>query len=359
MNKRDVFLFFPCNGNIGGAERRLVRSFSKIMSTEPTFRFVIGLLPVKDIDRDRVKENYRALTDAEILFFDSKRALFRYVKKSAHTCVCYTDCSYRCLPVLLAAKVSRKKRYMCCVDTVGSSQNLKPKLRQYLYNLDVRMSDRIDCLYPSHTEQLKQKFKRKPITCTACSFTDMDVYVPAFPKRKTITFLGRLQEGKGIRLFVEAALNIKEAIRANGFTCEIYGSGAQQPEIEKLINENGCEDIIRLCGHVDSSVGILKSSRIFCSLQPYGNYPSQSLLEAMACGNYCIVTDTSDSHLLMNDSFGTLIEQKPDALSAALIQAMIIPEERYREIARCSREFLHNNHTVDISASYYYQFLNG
>ena len=358
MSNKKVFLFFPGQERLGGAERRIIRSFCKIKKTDPDFDFVVGLLAVGKINHNYVRELYSSLGEFDLIIFDKKMQIFNHVRKQKYTCVVYTDCSFRCLPVLFAATISKKRKYMLCVDTIGSSQNLKPSLRQILYNLDIKMSDRIDCLYPSNTKELKERFKNKTISCTACSFTDMDRFTPLFPKEKTITFLGRLQEDKGIRLFVDSAIEIAEEIRKKGFVCKIYGSGVQKDEIENIIKETHCEDIIHLCGQIEDSADVLRVSTIFCSLQKYGNYPSQSLLEALACGNYCIVTDTADSHLLINDNYGALIKQERAALSKALIQAMDIPIDRYKQISESSRAFLYNNHSLEKSAEYYNKLLD-
>lgn len=353
MKSNNVFLFFPCNGNIGGAERRLVRSFTRIMQREIGFRFTLGLLPVKKIEKDKIVQEYRQLTNAPIVVFKNKPKVFSHILHTSYDYVCYTDCSFRCLPALIASLVSRKKRLMICADTIGSSQSLKPRLKQTLYNIDIRLSNRIDCLYPSNTEILKAKFKHKPISCTPCSFTDMEKYRPIYPKRKEIVFLGRLIECKGIMLFAEAVVSISDEIRAKGFICNVYGSGNQEKEIIRIIEEHGCTDIVHIQGHINDSAEALHRSMIFCSLQTYGNYPSQSLLEALACGNYCIVTDVSDSHLLIKDSFGSLIEQNKETLAAALLKAMEILADQYEAIGKESREFLLNHHTVERSAEYY------
>ena len=169
---------------------------------------------------------------------------------------------------------------------------------------------------------------------------------------KRIIFLGRLKETKGINEFINACINAKLEIRENGYKCEIYGAG-QTEELQKRIDETGCNDIIAIKGHINDSQKILQSSRVFCSLQKYGNYPSQSLLEAMSCGNYCIVSDIRDSDRLIKPEFGCLVDQNPKAIAHAIITAMNIPTEQYPAIANAARAFLLENHTVEKSALHY------
>ena len=351
--EHQIFVFFPCEGKIGGAERRLIRTFTFIENRNPSFSFTIGLLSLSQIDEKAAKKAYRAFTNLPIIFFHSGSEIFNHVKRAGYRVVCYTDCSYRCLPVLLGAKFGQKKRLMMCTDTMGSSQHLRPWLRQALYNLDIRLSDRIDCLYPGNTKLLQSKFKNKKITCTPCSFTDMDKYFPIYPKKKEIIFLGRLVDFKGITLFVNAMINIAEDIRQNGFQCYIYGHGELEEEIKNTITKNNCGDIIHCMGHIADSSEVLPQSMIFCSLQTLGNYPSQSMLEAMACGNYCIATNTYDSYLLIEDGFGQLVEQSEKDLSDAVVKAMHFSDDEYHRIAEYAQVFLRNNHSIEISSDYF------
>lgn len=352
-SKHKIFVFFPCEGKIGGAERRLIRTFTFVKNRNTDFDFTIGLLSLSQLNEKKVKSAYRKFTDFPILFFHNRLDLFNHVKRNDYQVVCYTDCSYRCLPVLLGAKIGQKKRLMMCTDTMGSSQHLRPRLRQALYNFDIRFSDRIDCLYPSNTKLLQSMFKKKKITCTPCSFTDMDRYYPVFPKKKEIVFLGRLVDFKGINLFVNAMIDIAKDIRRADFQCYIYGHGELEEEIKETIERHNCTDIIHCMGHIADSSEVLSRSRIFCSLQTMGNYPSQSMLEAMACGNYCIATNTYDSYLLIEDGFGQLIEHNEKDLSNALLRAIQFSDDEYQTIAEEARGFLNKNHTIEISSNYF------
>ena len=357
--QKEIFVFFPCDGKIGGAERRLIRTFDYISKSNSLFKFQIGFLVITEINEDEVINEYRMFTDLPIMCFYSQSKIYKHVKKSDYDIVCYTDCSYRCLPILLAAKLSKKKSVMMCTDTMGSSRHLRPYVRQMLYDFDVKMSDRIDCLYPSNTKLLQSKFLKKTITCTPCSFTDMEKFKPAFPKKKEIVFLGRLVDFKGIRLFVNSMITIAQEIRNEGYQCYIYGHGELEEEIKATVSENNCDDIIHCLGHIPDSNKVLAKSRVFCSLQTMGNYPSQSMLEAMACGNYCIVTDTYDSYLLIDDSFGTLVNQDEKSFSDAVVHAMKFSEEQYKYISKNARDFLHKKHNIQLSAEYFTDLFTG
>ena len=355
--RKRVFIFVPSNGKIGGAERRITRSMDIIANQTPNIEFLIGLLHIESFDESKVLEDYKEFTQLPFMFFSSKWKLFKFVQKSSFDCVIYTDCSYRCLPVLAGAFVSKKKRIMICANTLGSSQNLS-WIKQQLYNIDIKFSDRIDCLYPYGTQLLKRIFKNKRITCTPCSFTDLNKFKPNPVKEKKIVFLGRIINIKGADLFVQSAISVCDELRKNGYKCEIYGFGDLENNLKDLVKKNRCNDVIIFNGHIEDSAEVLSTSIAFCSLQTYGNYPSQSLLEALACGNYCIVTDTYDSELLVPDDCGTLVEQDTESIAKAMSALINTPIESINTSANTAREFIMQNHTAERSAEYYKELLN-
>lgn len=356
MNKKKVFLFFPGVEMLGGAERRIIRSFCEIKKSDQSFEFVVGLLLVGNADKDKVVKLYKTLGEFKIIIFEKKIQLFNHVRQQKYDCVIYTDCSIRCLPVLCAATISKKRKIMVCANTLGSSQNL-PYIKQLFYNFDLRLSDRIDCLYPYSTQLLQKKFKKKNITCTPCSFTDLNKYKPGRIKEKKIVFLGRIIRIKGADLFVRASIIVSEELKKHGYKCEIYGNGDMETHLKGLVKENNCEDVISFKGHIDNSVEILEKSMVFCSLQTYGNYPSQSLLEALACENYCIVTDTYDSKLLVPKGCGVLVEQDIDSIAKAIASTVSIPIEKLNTVSNKAREFIKQNHTLKRSAEYYKELI--
>jgi glycosyltransferase involved in cell wall biosynthesis len=99
-------------------------------------------------------------------------------------------------------------------------------------------------------------------------------------------------------------------------------------------------------GHVEIPMEKLENSLIFVSLQQIENYPSQSLLEAMATGNAVIATDVGLTHLLVNEEMGIRIDYNVDSLVNA-IEYLYNNEVKACLMGKKGSQFVRDNHTVD------------
>ena len=52
------------------------------------------------------------------------------------------------------------------------------------------------------------------------------------------------------------------------------------------------------------------------------NYPSQVLLESIACGNYIVATDNVDTDRIVKDKFGCLVDNSPDNIASGICKAI-------------------------------------
>jgi glycosyltransferase involved in cell wall biosynthesis len=97
---------------------------------------------------------------------------------------------------------------------------------------------------------------------------------------------------------------------------------------------------------------VLARTKIFVSLQRYENYPSQSLLEAMASGCAVIATDVGDTRLLLDESCALLIPRDADALAAA-IRSLLDDGPRRAALGEAARARVLKDHTVERFAVYF------
>ena len=225
----------------------------------------------------------------------------------------------------------------------------------YLHN--VQLSSQLDCLYPTNFKLLKDKFPQKKILLTPGSFTDLKKFYPDTNKEKYIIFSGRLIKEKGILLFIEAIVAIKNEIILKDYKVIILGDGNLKEKIEQIIQDNELQKYVEI-KYTLNVEKIVRKGKIFCSLMPDGNYPSQSLIEALSCGLFCIVTDTGDSHLMIRNSFGILIKQNKEELIKALKQAMSLSEKDYQEIKSSAVNFIKENYTIDKSEEHYRKIID-
>jgi glycosyltransferase involved in cell wall biosynthesis len=78
-------------------------------------------------------------------------------------------------------------------------------------------------------------------------------------------------------------------------------------------------------------------------LQVLENYPSQSLLEAMACGNAVVATDVGETWRLVDDENGIRAPPRPDAIADAIVELLTNPD--LPQLAFASRQRVLEEHT--------------
>jgi glycosyltransferase involved in cell wall biosynthesis len=170
------------------------------------------------------------------------------------------------------------------------------------------------------------------INVAPCSFSDYSRCRPASHKEKSVVFLARFVAEKGPLLLAEAMA----AVVANHPDVHFYflGRGYLQPEIEAQVAAQQLADHVSI-RFDPQPTDVLNRSAIFVSLQHFNNYPSQSLLEAMACGNAVVATDVGETHRLVDETVGLRIEPEAPALAEALNRLLDSPDlPRLQQTAR-------------------------
>jgi len=174
-----------------------------------------------------------------------------------------------------------------------------------------------------------------------CSFIDYsDTRIGK--KKNMVAFSGRLHPIKNPFLFVEAIGIICE--KRDDVEFVIMGHGPLEAEVRARVEELGVMDRVRV-GHESNPAGILSQAMVFVSLQNINNYPSQALIEAMACGCAVVASDEGETHLLVNNDTGVLVSLSSDEVADAVIQ-MIDNPDRTQDLGRAGRELVTQSHTV-------------
>ncbi|TAL11323.1 MAG: glycosyltransferase [Nitrospirae bacterium] len=159
------------------------------------------------------------------------------------------------------------------------------------------------------------------------SAVDTARFQPALKKQPWVVFAGRLVEEKNPVLFVEAMPTILRAVP----TARIFllGEGPLRPMVEQALERSGVRDAVTT-GFLPDLVPIFGPARVFVSLQRQDNYPSQSLLEAMASGAATVATDVGLTWKLVDETTGIRVKPNPDDIAGAVIALL-------KEPARCER----------------------
>lgn len=217
------------------------------------------------------------------------------------------------------------KRYRTVVSLFDSSISRRP--RRFMKNISE--ADVFDVLNPLVAKKFELfGLPREKLNVTPCSFIDYSK-VPSINqeiKDNSIVFSGRLTDIKGVNLFLNASKIIKTRCGSK-YKFIIMGDGPQRSYVKRKIKNSNLTNV-HYIGFVPTPMSVLSGSKIFCSLQDDSNYPSQSLIEAMACGCAVIATDVGDTRLLIDEDVGILIlPDRPDSLADALCNLLESPEK--------------------------------
>jgi glycosyltransferase involved in cell wall biosynthesis len=157
------------------------------------------------------------------------------------------------------------------------------------------------------------------------------------PSDKSILFVGRLAEKKGLEYLLRALPDVLS--RVPGATLTVVGDGPLRPDMEGLAGELGVRDSVRFAGgQPHSSLQEFYSShRIFAMpsvVARSGDTEGMpvALLEAMVAG--CSVVATSVGgipEVVIPGRTGLLVEPRsPDALADAIVRLLASPETARR-----------------------------
>jgi glycosyltransferase involved in cell wall biosynthesis len=165
----------------------------------------------------------------------------------------------------------------------------------------------------------------------------------------SVSFASRLEMDKNPVLFTQVATDLGRKFPDVKF--HIMGEGKLEDEIKSIIKDYTNSNII-FHGFHPQPVTVFKESSVFISIQTTNNYPSQSVLEAMACGNVIISSDVGDTRMFVNENNGTLISLGYSALKDA-IEYYIMNPEIAKSKGLYAAKYVKEQHTIEKISQYY------
>jgi glycosyltransferase involved in cell wall biosynthesis len=226
----------------------------------------------------------------------------------------------------------------------------------YSFNNIMEKADYVDFLSPYILEGIKKRsvgIKDEAVSVAPCSFIDYSKCSSGDKSSFEIAFSARLEPDKNPMLFLEAARVIHQKYPDVKF--RIMGEGTLVKEIESFINENQLNGVIDFRFHKNPPE-VFSNTSVFVSLQTGTNYPSQSVLEAMACGNAVIASNTGDTNLFINEDNGLLIEISLNELVNA-IEKLINNKELTLRLGMNAREYAMKDHTAERYIGYFTELI--
>lgn len=224
--------------------------------------------------------------------------------------------------------------------------------KYYSFNHIMENADVVDFLSPYILQGVRQRnirISENAITVAPCSFIDYSKCSIGDKSNFEIAFSARLEPDKNPLMFLEAAKVIHQKYPAVKF--HIMGEGTLVNEIGKFIQENDLLETVIFKFHKNPPE-VFANTSIFVSLQSGTNYPSQSVLEAMACGNAVIACNTGDTGLFISENNGLLINLDVNELVSA-IEKLINDTSLAKKLGENGRQYAVTNHTSEKYIEYF------
>ena len=140
-------------------------------------------------------------------------------------------------------------------------------------------------------------------------------------------FVGRFTEQKGIDILLRALLKMRDRFAL--FRVWLVGEGPLQTQLEQCVAKEGLEKVVQFLGYREDIPAVLRASDVFVLPSRYEAMP-MSLLEAMASGLPCVVSDVGDNARLVEDGVTGFVvpPEDPDTLAEAMRKMLANPDIR-------------------------------
>ncbi len=205
----------------------------------------------------------------------------------------------------------------------------------------------------------KLPWLRRRFSVTPGSFVDTGFYepLPAADKKPIVTFVGLFSHEKQAFRLVDALPRTAELLRESGHSSVAFRLFGRDSGEESL-----SERVAAISRTVDVQASFepdprkpLARAKVFLSLQRNTNYPSKSLLEALACGALPVVTRVGDSHRMVPDGIAEWIPRDftPADLARAIGRILSLSDDVFDARVRAVRDHLERHFSFTAMARYY------
>lgn len=154
-----------------------------------------------------------------------------------------------------------------------------------------------------------------------------------------ISYIGRLHPVKGLKYLIEAVGDIEEKIKVL-----IVGDGPQMKELKEQVRIKGLEDRVIFLGFRKDVPKVLVSTDIFVLPSLSEGLP-RALLEAMAAGKACIVTDIGLP--VKNKKNAIVVPPKNTKELKRAIELLIKDDELRKRLGKNAKKFIDKNCSIE------------
>jgi glycosyltransferase involved in cell wall biosynthesis len=166
--------------------------------------------------------------------------------------------------------------------------------------------------------------------------------------------VGRVVDSKGYAALLQAVARIRAGSWTNAGTPELRvlfaGDGPDRERLQARAQELGLEPVVRWLGIRHDVPRILKTIDLFAMPSEWEGH-SIALLEAMAAGRACLVSDIPELIEVLGVACVRVQPRDPDSIAAGLLQLAQSPGRR-ADLGRAARERA-QVYSIDVSARRY------
>ena len=354
------------NTGFGGAERRFGRLFARMAQDDPETTVVVNAGLWRRLIEARVVSGHEKrvwrlpepwwrlaegvglrrgatafwLRKLDYLLF-ACLLLARYALAGRRVFHLVLGGAYVCLPLMLARPGHRT---VISVVSPNLTMVVGPIWALPVYRFALGRCAGIDALTETvRADLIARGIAGEKICVSPGSVVDLEHFRPSQEKEPWVVFAGRLVEEKNPLLFLEAVPAILRAVPSSRFY--LFGEGPLRREVDQALARLKLQDVVALGFH-PYLAPVLGKTRVFVSLQRQDNYPSQSLLEAMACGAVPVATDVGLTWRLVDDTTGLRVKPDPGQIAEAVIGLLTHPQ-RCDALGRPARQRVAERHSDD------------
>jgi glycosyltransferase involved in cell wall biosynthesis len=363
-----VYYIIPTHA-IGGAEKRFIELWAYLQAhpaSSHKFCLIISRKLAEKISTDNILQPLILKYNSNVFYFDIDESAGVYsFQKKLYQFVCSVTNTSDILhfiigfPSLIAGLKHYKTIYTLTENSL-KNVNIKGKIS---YILNILRATQVDILDPILHKKFSTFlfFKKRHIHLTPGSFVDTELFTPVSyaEKENNFVFLGRFYSVKQVLPLLQAIPEILK--KAGKYLAEkkykfiFIGYGPQETEMKNIIAEDRFKGLQVEIINTNNPQQVLSRSKIFFSLQLNNNYPSKSLLEAMAAGNIPVVTDVGTTRVLAHPDFSYYVPEKFTStdLAEKIIAILKMSDAEQQVKAIAAREFVIKNFAISTSANYY------
>jgi glycosyltransferase involved in cell wall biosynthesis len=217
---------------------------------------------------------------------------------------------------------------------------------------------RIDVLDPRVHQGLIRRFvhKRGAFSLTPNSFVDLDAYQPG-PKSNLLAFCGIFTEEKQAFRLLDVLPEVDARLAQRGIRERAWVFlGYDVPPGDLVARAEALRSKADVRAYyAPNPQQVLARAKVFFSLQRANNYPSKSLLEAMACGCLPIVTDVGESRRIAPESIAAYVPRDftADDIARQALAILSMDEASREAKVEAARAMLAERFSIGSMARYF------